>query len=68
MWVTNYSMNVTTNNNDYVRRLFHSNTTISGDYFTQTTTWDEAFNPKTSAKIDEIERQASDKQATNKTS
>ena len=50
MWVTNYSMNVTTNNNDYVRRLFHSNTTISGDYFTQTTTWDEAFNPKTSAK------------------
>ena len=39
MWVTNYSINVTTNN-----------TTMSGDYFTQTTTWDEAFNTKTSTK------------------
>lgn len=50
MWVTNYSINVTTKKHEYVRRLFHNNTTIPGDYFTQTTTWDEAFNPKTSAK------------------
>lgn len=39
MWVTNYSINVTNNN-----------TTVSADYFTQTTTWDEDFNPKTSTK------------------
>jgi hypothetical protein len=39
MWVTNYSINVTTNN-----------TSVSGDYFTQTTTWDEAFGSKTSTE------------------
>ena len=39
MWVTNYSINVTNNN-----------TTVSGDYFTQTTSWDEDFNTKTSTK------------------
>lgn len=39
MWVTNYSTNVQTNN-----------TSVSGDYWTQTTTWDEVSNTEITAK------------------
>jgi len=28
----------------------NSNRIVSGDYWTQTTTWDEAFNPKITAE------------------
>ena len=38
MWVTNYSVNVT------------NTETYQGDYWTQTTTWDEDFNPEITAK------------------